>query len=306
MKSIPKITLTGVKTIGSEDRTNSNSKTGVSVDSQLSFNKEHVGVSADDLNELRLLDTYDENSKSTTSINRPSNKNTGVSGNSFGSNMDIQGEDMSLQNVESRFPEINLNADSSQEGQLDTSISTTGNVLQVNTGHASSTANLGDIRRSKSMKADGGSRKRFSVNNPFPTLNKMEMEKTGDSIISFEDIKDNLIKFDTAQPSLSIHGGEQSESNPTTSKADMTLPLPQDTRSYSKYQGTASNTAAALNNNTKSEKEVNSSSVNRGANNVPGSNHTSRSALNLPGGYRRLSSEQLAEEIIDFSDDDSL
>lgn len=86
----------------------------------------------------------------------------------------------------------------------------------------------------------------------------------------------------------------------------MTLPLPQDTRSYSKYQGTASNTAAAVNNNTKSEKEVNSSSVNRGANNVPGSNHTSRSALNLPGGYRRLSSEQLAEEIIDFSDDDSL
>ena len=289
-KSVPKITLTGVKSAGGENLTSSNSRTGISIDSQSGFNNVATSISADDLNEIQLLDTYDETNKSTTSLNRI--KNTGASGNQFISNMDIQSDDISFQNVESRFPEINLNHDDSRQGQssgskndFDTPINTTGNVLQVKTGHAytNSNNNLGDVRRSKSMKADGGSRKRFSVNNPFPTLNKVEPERTGDSIISFEDIKDNLVKIDTNQPS--IQEGDLSRIDPVGSRPDHNT------------------------NNKKSESGGNTLNVSRGHTinvNPSASAQTSRSALNLPGGYRRLSSEQLAEQIIDFSDEDSL
>jgi serine/threonine protein kinase len=234
-KSIPPFFSINNNHKNSSSSSNSNNNL---VDKKVDSSQESQ-INLNEINEFGIINAYNNESTSRVNSNPIITNNINNKNESLSVNDD---NDLNIENVESRFPEValpsvriqppiiinklnnsipNVNNDDGNNTENNINNKTTNDLLHLSSG---------TIKRSKSVK-------RYSVHNPFPTNDGINIEKTGDSIISFDDIKKDLIELETVE-----------------------------------------------NNNLK----------------FP----TSRSALSLQGGYRRLSSEQLSQEVINFSEEE--
>ena len=138
---------------------------------------------------------------------------------------------------------VNVDVDGNSDGNSDVNVNADTDDVEIRFPP------IADMpQRSKSMRV---SKKRYSAHNPFPMVDgkserDLDAGVTGGSIISFEDIKQDLIDIEGSHASVTM--------------------IPGSTTSTSAYAG------------------------------------QSKSSLSLHGGHRRLSSEQLQQEEVNFSD----
>lgn len=284
IKTIPKVVLSGVTRQSPviEGAPGSHSQ----VDINDGINQTYSSSVGGTMEELNILDSYRENSghlksnlnlkmNSKSSIVESDNEST-YSYDKSGTNNDTDlNLNLSVDNVASRFPAVNFVSETGPQtaSQSNLKLNTdklpmlnnpksSDNLLHVNYLDKKNDADL--IRRSKSLKISGENssrlKNRYSVNNPFPTSDEIDMQLTGNSVLSYEDIKDDLI--DIEQP-------KYSESKSRTPSPHAFLDPKSKTKSISSTKSSDGN---------------------------------SRNSSRLQG-HRRLSSDQLEEEVINFSDE---